>query len=64
MKGADEIIVRLRDRRQLEAKLIGSDASSDVALLKVEAKKLPVVKLGSAVDLKVGQWVLLPTKEN
>ena len=58
VKGADEIIVRLSDRRQLEAKLIGSDASSDVALLKVEAKKLPVVKLGSAVDLKVGQWVL------
>jgi len=58
VKGADEIIVRLSDRRQLEATLIGSDASSDIALLKVKAKKLPIVKLGAAVDLKVGQWVL------
>ncbi len=58
VKGADEIIVKLSDRRQLEAKLIGSDPRSDIALLKIDAKDLPVVKLGSANDLKVGQWVL------
>jgi serine protease Do len=58
VKDADEIIVKLSDRRQLEAKLIGSDPRSDIALLKIDAKDLPVVKLGSANDLKVGQWVL------
>jgi|TARA_B110000908_G_scaffold30142_1_gene35693 serine protease Do len=58
VKDADEIIVRLSDRRQLDATLIGSDASSDVALLKVEAEGLPVVSIGSSTDLKVGQWVL------
>ena len=58
VKDADEIIVKLSDRRQLEAEVIGSDPRSDIALLKIEAEDLPVVKLGSAVDLKVGQWVL------
>ncbi len=58
VKDADEIIVKLSDRRELEAKLIGSDPRSDIALLKIDAKNLPVVKLGSANDLKVGQWVL------
>ncbi|RRW39064.1 DegQ family serine endoprotease [Ectopseudomonas oleovorans] len=55
---ADEIIVRLSDRSELEAKLIGADPRSDVALLKVEGKNLPVVRLGKADDLKVGEWVL------
>nr|WP_322940173.1 DegQ family serine endoprotease [Pseudomonas sp. s4] len=55
---ADEIIVRLSDRSELEAKLIGADPRSDVALLKVEGKGLPVVRLGKADDLKVGEWVL------
>ena len=58
VKDADEIIVKLSDRRQLEAKIIGSDPRSDIALLKIDAKDLPVVKLGSAKELKVGQWVL------
>ena len=58
VKDADEIIVKLSDRRQLEAKIIGSDPRSDIALLKIEASELPVVRLGSAKDLKVGQWVL------
>tara|TARA_R110002049_G_scaffold13509_2_gene58544 strand:+ start:174979 stop:176412 length:1434 start_codon:yes stop_codon:yes gene_type:complete len=58
VKEADEIIVKLSDRRELEAKLIGSDPRSDIALLKIEASDLPVVKLGSANELKVGQWVL------
>ena len=52
---ADEIIVRLSDRSELEAKLIGADPRSDVALLKVEGKHLPVVRLGKADDLKVGE---------
>jgi serine protease Do len=55
---ADEIIVRLSDRSELEAKLVGADPRSDVALLKVEAKGLPTVKLGRSEDLKVGEWVL------
>ncbi|MHA6492836.1 DegQ family serine endoprotease [Pseudomonas borbori] len=55
---ADEIIVRLPDRSELEAKLIGADPRSDVALLKVEGKDLPTVKLGKSEDLKVGEWVL------
>ncbi len=55
---ADEIIVRLSDRSELQAKLVGADPRSDVALLKVDGKNLPTVKVGSANDLKVGEWVL------
>ena len=58
VKGADEIIVKLKDRRQLVAKLIGSDESTDIALLKVDAQDLPVVKKGVSRDLRVGEWVL------
>ena len=58
IKDADEVIVRLQDRRELVAKIVGSDKRSDVALLKVEAKELPVVKMGSSDELKVGEWVL------
>jgi serine protease Do len=56
--GADEIIVRLNDRREFEAEVIGSDKASDIALLKIEAKGLPIVKTGKSKDLKVGEWVL------
>ena len=55
---ADEIMVRLSDRSELEAKLIGTDPRTDVALLKVEGKGLPSVKLGNSEKLKVGEWVL------
>jgi serine protease Do len=55
---ADEIIVRLSDRSELEAKLVGTDPRSDVALLKVEGSGLPTVKLGKSQELKVGEWVL------
>lgn len=55
---ADEIIVRLSDRSELVAELVGTDPRTDVALLKVEGKRLPVVKTGKSVDLKVGEWVL------
>lgn len=56
--GADQIFVRLNDRREFEAKLIGSDASSDLALLKIEAKYLPTVEIGNSEKLKVGEWVV------
>ena len=55
--GADEIYVRFNDRRELKAKLIGSDKRSDLAVLKVEADDLPAVKLGKSKELKVGEWV-------
>ena len=55
---ADEIIVRLPDRSELEAKLVGADPRSDVAVLKVEGKGLPTVKIGRSDELKAGEWVL------
>ena len=58
VNNADEIIVKLTDRRELVAKLIGSDARTDIALLKVQASGLPTVSIGSPSDLKVGEWVL------
>ncbi len=58
VEGADEIIVRLSDRRELMAEVVGQDKKSDIALLKVEATNLPVVKLGSSKQLKVGEWVM------
>jgi len=57
--GADEIIVRLNDRRELTATLIGADARSDLAVLKIEAEDLPVVEIGKSKDLKAGEWVFL-----
>ncbi|TFH85451.1 DegQ family serine endoprotease [Billgrantia azerbaijanica] len=54
---ADEILVRLNDRRELQAELIGADERTDVALLKVDASDLPVVQTGDSDELKVGQWV-------
>ncbi|VAW71008.1 HtrA protease/chaperone protein [hydrothermal vent metagenome] len=56
--GADEILVRLSDKRELSAEVIGSDKYSDIALLKVDADSLPVVEIGDSSDLKVGEWVL------
>jgi serine protease Do len=58
VKDADEIVVRLQDRRELVAKVVGSDKRSDIALLKIDAAQLPVVKMGSSDKLKVGEWVL------
>jgi serine protease Do len=58
IKDADEIVVRLSDRRQLVAEVVGSDPRSDVALLKVDAEELPVVSIGDSEELKVGEWVL------
>ncbi len=58
IKDADEIIVKLSDRRQFVAEVIGNDPRSDIALLKLDAAGLPTVKLGSSENVKVGQWVL------
>ena len=55
---ADEITVTLADRRQFQAEVIGRDAASDLALLKIEARGLPVLEWGSSAELKVGEWVL------
>jgi serine protease Do len=56
--GADKIIVKLSDRRELPALLIGSDKRSDIALLKIEGDKFPVLKIGSSKRLEVGEWVI------
>ncbi|MDQ4423086.1 MAG: DegQ family serine endoprotease [Thalassolituus sp.] len=58
VQDADEIIVRLNDRRELEAVLIGADPSSDLAVLKVDADDLPTVELGDSDKLDVGEWVV------
>ena len=58
VEGADEIVVRTNDRREFVATLVGADKRSDIALLKLDAQGLPVVTIGSAKDLKVGEWVL------
>jgi serine protease Do len=56
--GADEITVSLQDRRDYNAELIGSDERTDIALLKIDANRLPVAKTGDSDKLRVGQWVL------
>ncbi|HET6587944.1 MAG TPA: Do family serine endopeptidase [Oleiagrimonas sp.] len=55
---ADKVTVRLKDRRVLTAKVIGTDKPYDIALLKVDAKDLPTVTLGDSSSLQPGQWVL------
>ncbi|TDX32264.1 serine protease Do [Modicisalibacter xianhensis] len=55
--GADEVVVRLNDRRELNAEVVGSDAKTDVALLKVDAKDLPTLNIGDSNQLEVGEWV-------
>jgi serine protease Do len=58
VKGADEVIVRLNDQRELKAKVLGLDERTDVAVLKIEATGLPTVKLGTSDSVEVGEWVL------
>jgi serine protease Do len=55
---ADSVTVRLSDRRELTAKVVGTDPQYDIALLKVSAKNLPVVTIGDSHTLKPGQWVV------
>ncbi|MFT4997211.1 MAG: serine protease Do [Flavobacteriales bacterium] len=58
IEDADEIVVRMVDRREFNAEVVGTDQRSDLALLKVAAKDLPVLKMASSDNLKVGEWVL------
>jgi serine protease Do len=58
ISGADEVIVRMSNRKEFIATVIGSDQASDVAVLKVEAEDLPVLRFGDSEKLKVGAWVL------
>jgi serine protease Do len=55
---ADEVTVKLTDKREFKAKVIGSDRRTDVALLKIDATGLPKVTLGDPAKLKVGEWVV------
>ena len=56
--GADEINVKLTDKREFKARVIGADKRTDVALIKIEGASLPVVKFGDPNKLKVGEWVV------
>lgn len=58
VKDADEILVRLSDHREEPAELVGLDERTDVAVLRIKAKGLPVVKVGDSDRLEVGEWVL------
>ncbi len=58
VKDADEVTVKLTDRREFPAKVLGADTRTDVAVLRIDAQSLPVVPLGNPRDLKVGEWVL------
>jgi serine protease Do len=55
--GADEVLVKLSDKREFKAKIIGADKRTDVALIKVEASNLPKATIGDPAMLKVGEWV-------
>ena len=56
--GATKLRVKLNDGRVFDAKIVGKDPTTDIALIKVEAEELPIVKFGSSDDLRLGEWVL------
>lgn len=58
VEGADEVTVRLNDKREFKAKIIGADKRTDIALVKIEATGLPAVKLADTTQLRVGEWVV------
>jgi len=58
VKGASEVTVHLTDRREYTAKVVGIDTRSDIAIVKIQAKDLPTVRIGDSKSLKVGEWVL------
>src|SRR6185503_7264759 len=58
VENADEVTVRLTDRREYQAKVIGADERTDVAVIKINANNLPTVKLGDPAKVRPGQWVL------
>ncbi|HIU85000.1 MAG TPA: DegQ family serine endoprotease [Candidatus Aphodousia gallistercoris] len=57
VEGADELRIRLTDNREFSGKVLGLDKKTDIAVVKIEAKNLPVLKIGSSENLKVGEWV-------
>ena len=58
VNGASEVTVKLTDRREFAAKVVGMDKATDVAVLRIDAKNLPTVKLGDPSKVQVGEWVL------
>ncbi len=58
VEGADEVIVTLTDKRELKAKIVGTDKRTDVAVIKIEATGLPAMKIGDVGKLRVGEWVM------
>jgi serine protease Do len=58
VEGAEQVTVRLLDRREFKARVIGTDPNTDVAVLKIDAKDLPPIALGNSDDARVGEWVL------
>lgn len=58
VEDADEVTVKLSDKREFKAKVLGADKASDVAVLKIDAKGLPVVRIGASAPTQVGEWVL------
>jgi serine protease Do len=55
---ADKITVVLKDSRKLDAKVIGTDPDSDVAVIKVEGDNFPTIELGDSDSLEIGEWVI------
>ncbi len=58
IKNAEQIVVTLNDKRTFTAKLVGTDITTDIALLKIEAENLPKLEYGNSDNLKIGEWVL------
>lgn len=58
VEGADQLTVTLNDNREYNARIIGTDKNSDLALIKIDGKNLPAIQIGNSDDLKVGEWVL------
>ena len=56
--GADELMVTLNDNKEYSARIIGADATTDLALIKIDAKNLPAIVIANSDDVKVGEWVL------
>jgi Do/DeqQ family serine protease len=58
VENADELLVKLNDNKEFKARIIGTDPTTDLALIKVEEKNLPAIKIGDSEKLKLGEWVL------
>lgn len=58
VEGAEEIKVTLNDKRTFDAKVVGRDPSTDIAVIKIESENLPYLQFGNSEDLKIGEWVL------